>query len=353
MLGRGIDQIQMYSTPSKIYEDYLRDARSYVRLAESINGEIPHDVPADYVWGEALALFSKRKPDLKIINLETAVTCSERYYPKGINYRMHPKNVSILEAAGVDICALANNHVLDWGLEGLKETLLTLDSENILYAGAGKTLDEAMAPAIIESKDGRILFFSAAHLYSGVPSDWSATANLGGVFFIRHLNKETVEEINTLINSYKKPGDVVVFSIHWGSNWGYEIPRDHKKFARSLIDRAGVDIVYGHSSHHPRAIEVYEGRPIFYGCGDFINDYEGIGGHREFRGDLVFAYFLDFQFSPFKLRRIDMDCLKIKRFQLTRPSQKEVKWMYEMLRDSCEDFQMPLQFYEKNIFCEF
>ena len=88
----------------------------------------------------------------------------------------------------------------------------------------------------------------------------------------------------------REPGDVVVASIHWGSNWGYDVPATHTDFAHRLID-AGVDVVHGHSSHHPRPIEVYQGKLILYGCGDLIDDYEGIGGYQKYRDDLRLLYF--------------------------------------------------------------
>ena len=81
--------------------------------------------------------------------------------------------------------------------------------------------------------------------------------------------------------------------MHWGPNWGYEIPDEQRSFAHLLIDRADVSIIHGHSSHHPKAIEVYRNRLILYGCGDFLNDYEGINGYEEFRDDLVLMYFAD------------------------------------------------------------
>lgn len=352
MLGRGIDQIQLQSVPPKIYEDYLSDARTYVKLAENENGAIPRFVSPSYVWGEALHLFKQRRPDIKIINLETSITLSDRYYPKGINYRMHPMNVSILEDAGIDLCALANNHVLDYGIQGLKDTMTTLDIANILYAGAGATLEEAQSPAILETKEGRLIFFSMAHSYSGVPDGWGASDKMGGVYLIKNFNAETIEKITSLIKNHKREGDIVVLSIHWGSNWGHEIPNDHRDFAHALIDRAGVDILYGHSSHHPRAIEVYNGRPVFYGCGDFINDYEGISGNDEFRGNLVLAYFVDVQVRPFKLKNIDLDCLMLKHFQLIKPPLKDVQWMFTTINHVSEGFQTPLQLDGKSIFCE-
>jgi poly-gamma-glutamate capsule biosynthesis protein CapA/YwtB (metallophosphatase superfamily) len=82
-----------------------------------------------------------------------------------------------------------------------------------------------------------------------------------------------------------KPGDLIVVSVHWGPNWGYDIPHQQRRFAHALIDKANVSIIHG--QHHLKAIEVYRDRLILYGCGDFLNDYEGIKGYEEFRDDLA------------------------------------------------------------------
>jgi poly-gamma-glutamate synthesis protein (capsule biosynthesis protein) len=95
----------------------------------------------------------------------------------------------------------------------------------------------------------------------------------------------------------KRPGDVVLRSIHWGSNWGYDVTDDQVRFAHRLVD-GGVDLVHGHSSHHPRPIEVHRGKLVLYGCGDLINDYDGISGHEEFRPDLRLLYFAALEPPP-------------------------------------------------------
>ena len=94
----------------------------------------------------------------------------------------------------------------------------------------------------------------------------------------------------------KGPGDIIMASIHWGGNWGYEIPEAQIDFARGLIEE-GVDLVHGHSSHHVKALEVYRRRPILYGCGDLLTDYEGIRGHEAYRGDLAIMYFIRFDLA--------------------------------------------------------
>jgi poly-gamma-glutamate synthesis protein (capsule biosynthesis protein) len=118
-----------------------------------------------------------------------------------------------------------------------------------------------------------------------------------------------------------------VISIHWGGNWGYSIPRQQREFAHRLIDAGAADVVHGHSSHHPRAVEVHEGRPILYGCGDFINDYEGISGHEEFRSDLVLAYFLTLDPSSGRLRRLEMTPFRTRRFRLERAARRDAEWV--------------------------
>lgn len=110
MLGRGIDQIFPHSVPPKIYESYVIDAKDYVRLAESKNGPILQPVSFSYIWGDALGIWKKMLPSAKIINLETSITIHQKPWEgKGINYRMHPKNVDVLKTAGIDFCSLANN----------------------------------------------------------------------------------------------------------------------------------------------------------------------------------------------------------------------------------------------------
>src|SRR5206468_5079655 len=162
MTGRGIDQALPHPLNPVLYEPYVRDAREYIALAEKTHGPIPRPLSIDYVWGGALAELDWAKVDLRIVNLETAITWSETPWPgKGIHYRMHPQNVSCLSAARISACALANNHVLDWGYDGLSETLQTLDAAGIARSGAGNDADEAMQPAVLDrATKGRVLLFS-------------------------------------------------------------------------------------------------------------------------------------------------------------------------------------------------
>jgi len=316
-----------------LYEPYVQDARRYVEIAEQVNGPIPKPVDFPYIWGDALAELDRVSPDVRLINLETSITTSPAYWPgKGINYRMHPQNAPVLTVARIDACALANNHVLDWGYEGLAETLATLQKLGVKTAGAGKSLAEAEAPAVLSVPGkGRLIVFSFATESSGVPPSWSAGPDKPGVNLLADLSDRTVSHIKKLVNSVKQPGDAVIASIHWGGNWGYDIPPEQHRFARQLIDSAGVDLVHGHSSHHVKGIEVYKDKLILYGCGDFLNDYEGISGYEQFRGDLALMYFASLDPATGNLVSLHMVPTTTRKFQVHRALHQDALRLRDIL----------------------
>ncbi|MCC6395112.1 MAG: CapA family protein [Bryobacterales bacterium] len=330
MTGRGIDQVLPHPSNPVLYEGYMKSALGYVAEAEQANGPIPRRVGFPYIWGDALAEFDRLRPDLRIINLETSITTSGAAEPKGINYRMHPANAACLSAAGIDCATLANNHVLDWGRAGLIETCATLERLHIRTAGAGRDLAAATAPAVFERKDGRVLVFAAGTPASGVPEAWAAAGDRPGIVFLPDLSSRAAAPLAAAIHERKRPGDTVVLSIHWGPNWGYAIPPDHRSFAHRMVEE-GVDVVYGHSSHHPIGIEVFRNKLILYGCGDFLNDYEGIGGYEEYRPELCLMYFVALQPAAGDLLKLEMKPLEIRNFRLRHASLKSAQWLCNTL----------------------
>jgi len=336
MLGRGIDQILAHPSEPVLHEEVVRDARRYLALAEAVNGRIPRNVPDTYVWGEAVAQWQRRRPDARIINLETSITRHDHPWPKGINYRMHPGNIGVLTAAQIDCCGLANNHVLDWQREGLTETLATLSAAGISVVGAGSSLATARAPAALPlANRGRVIVFAAATGDAGVPESWVATEERSGVHRLSDLSVKTVARIAEDVRHHRRAGDIVVFSVHWGGNWGYAIPPAQRAFAHALIDEAGVDLVHGHSSHHPKAIEVHHEHLILYGCGDFLNDYEGIEGHQEFRNELGLMYFPQLDATNGRLRELTLVPTRIRQFRVDAARDDDRQWLLEMLRQEC------------------
>ena len=339
MTGRGIDQILPHPSEPTLHETSIRDARDYVRLAEMANGSIPRPATPTSVWGEALAVLAAAKADARIVNLETSVTrCDQFWAPKDVHYRMEPANIGVLTCAGLDVVSLANNHVLDWGRDGLIETLQTLEGAGIRSLGAGRSLHDARRAAILDKGDqGRILVVAGAFADSGVPTGWEATATRAGVHIIPRKSASAAREWVAPVLAENRDGDRLVASIHWGSNWGYEVTDEFVSFAHSLIN-LGVDVVFGHSSHHFRPIEVYRGRPILYGAGDLINDYEGIEPYEGFRHDLSLMYFVDFDDRLGPLSRLTMAPMRVRRFRLERASPEETDWVCDTLTRICRPF---------------
>lgn len=332
MLGRGVDQILPHPGDPALEEGYIRDARSYVALAEAANGPIPRPVGFSWPWGDTLGILDRTAPDALVLNLETSVTQSDDFAPgKAVHYRMHPANLPALAAARPDVCVLANNHVLDFGRRGLADTLDALEAAGLRTAGAGLDADGASLPAAVPVDGGRrILVHSFGMPSSGVPPDWAATADRSGIDFVSAASDAAAAAVVARIRQAKRPGDLAVASVHWGSNWGYLVPRDQVRFAHALVD-GGADLVHGHSSHHPRPLELYRGKLIAYGCGDLVNDYEGITGYEHYRDDLRLLYFAVLEPDTGRLLEVRIAPLQARRMRLQGAQAEDRRWLQALL----------------------
>jgi len=339
MPGRGIDQILPHPGDPELREDYASDANAYVRLAERVNGPIPRPAGYSWPWGDALPVIQDAAPDVRIINLETSVTRSADFPPgKAVHYRMNPDNLPCVAAIRPDVCALANNHVLDFGDRGLRETLAALAGAGLATAGAGLDAAEAGRPAAVPLPDGgRLLVFCCGTASSGIPPHWAATATRPGINLLPGLSPAAADTLIARARAVRQDGDLVVVSIHWGSNWGYGVDRDQVAFAHRLID-GGVDVIHGHSSHHPRPIEVYRGKLVLYGCGDCIDDYEGITGHEEYRDDLRLLYFASIAPDTGELAALTMVPMQARNMRLRHASTADSRWLAATLGQISREF---------------
>ncbi|MGW7579153.1 CapA family protein [Streptomyces sp. NPDC054765] len=332
MLGRGIDQILPYPVDPALREDYVRDARFYVELAEAANGPVPRPAGFAWPWGDALKVLDDAAPAARVLNLETGVTAHAEFAPgKGIHYRMHPANLPCLTAARPDVCVLANNHVLDFGRRGLTDTLDALAGAGLRTAGAGADADAAGRPAVLPLADGRrILVFALGMPSSGIPREWAASGDRAGVNLVTGPSPAAAAGIAGRVRQRKRPGDVAVVSVHWGANWGYRVSRAEAAFAHALLD-GGVDVLHGHSSHHPRALETYRGKLVMYGCGDFIDDYEGITGYERYRDDLRLLCLVSVDPDTGRLHEVRIIPLQARRLRLWHASQQDSRWLRALL----------------------
>jgi poly-gamma-glutamate capsule biosynthesis protein CapA/YwtB (metallophosphatase superfamily) len=332
MTGRAIDQLLPHPGDPTLHESVVSDARTYVRLAEQTNGPIPAPIDFAWPWGEALEIVDRFAPDVRLLNLETSITAGGEFARgKAVHYRMHPDNVGCLTAIRPDVCALANNHILDFGYQGLTDTLRTLADAGIRTAGAGVDAKSAERAAVV----GRVVIASCGMGSSGIPQGWAATGRRPGVAYVPDMSDRSASAVADRVLASKGLGDTAVVSVHWGSNWGYDVNTAQIRFAHRLID-AGIDVVHGHSSHHPRPIEMYRGRLIMYGCGDTIDDYEGISGFEAFRHELRLLYFASVDSeSGTVLRMVPM---RMRRMRLERAPDEDAEWLRATLAEMSTRF---------------
>ncbi len=151
---------------------------------------------------------------------------------------------------------------------------------------------------------------------SGVPADWAAADHRAGVARLPDLSPSSAQRVAECVRRHRRAGDLVVVSIHWGGNWVPAVPQAQRDFARRLVDLGAADVVHGHSAHHPLPVELYAGHAILHGCGDLINDYEGIGGHGPWRHDVALLWRLRLDPASGRLRRLDAWPLQRRRLRL-------------------------------------
>jgi len=224
--------------------------------------------PPEYPWGDTLPLL--RRADALVGNLEFVLADDGEPWPgKTFHFRADRRAVASLEAAGFALVSVANNHVLDYGTDAALESLATLSERGIRFAGAGADADEARRPAVIRRDDLTIALLA----FTDNEPDWEAGPESPGVHHVPvDLHDHRAAALLDAVARQREVADLVIASAHWGGNWGVAVPRDHRAFGRALVD-AGADVVFGHSPHIVRGVEVYRGRPILYGAGDFVDDY--------------------------------------------------------------------------------
>ncbi len=332
MPGRGVDQILPHPGDPELREAHAKDARAYVDLAERAHGPIPRPVSFSWPWGDALGMLDDIGPDVRVINLETSITTSGEFAPgKAVHYRMSPGNAGCVAAARPDACALANNHVLDFGPRGMADTLQALSAAGLRAVGAGPDREAARRPAAVPVRgDRRVVIVSCGTASAGIPAGWAAAPTRPGINRLPGLSPATADDLLAQVQAAKRPGDIAVVSIHWGSNWGYRVDADQVRFARRLID-GGVDVVHGHSSHHPRPIEVFRGKLILYGCGDCIDDYEGVTGHQAYRDDLRLLYFVSLDPGTGQLAALRMAPMRARQMRLHHAPAADRRWLRAVL----------------------
>ncbi len=198
--------------------------------------------------------------DIVCANLEAPFVEKGSPAEKAFVFKVPPAFVTSLQAGNINLVALANNHIVDYGVEGIRSTKNALQSAGIKYAGAGETLAEAYRPALIEINGNRIAFFSYSMT---LPKTFFATDSTGGTAY------PEIKIMTDSITIYAQRKWFVIVAFHWGKEL-QEIPDQYQvRMAHKVID-AGGSMVIGHHPHILQGVEVYRGKPVFYSLGNFI-----------------------------------------------------------------------------------
>ncbi|TFE71063.1 CapA family protein [Methylacidiphilum caldifontis] len=313
-----------------------------VMLGRLLN-EVLEKEAFSYPWGDLLPLL--RCSDWKGCNLECVFTDlpePQGLPPKTFRFRSQLKNIEVLKEAGIRMVSLANNHVLDYGTEALAEMLDSLDAAGILHSGAGMNLAECSRPAIDDVHGFRIGFLA----FTDNEPSWEATERAGGIHYVPVvLDDPRAQRLFKLVKKTKSKVDFLIVSAHWGSNWGFEVPLEHIDFAHRLID-SGADLVFGHSPHVFRAVEVFHGGMILYSCGDFIDDY---AVDPYFRNDWSFVFLIRIERK--KVLSLWLYPVRIDNFRAQRAKGREAKQIIERMISLCSVLGTEVHWEKEKDYC--
>jgi poly-gamma-glutamate capsule biosynthesis protein CapA/YwtB (metallophosphatase superfamily) len=217
-----------------------------------------------------------RAADLTIANLETPLSnrgAAVTGKPANLIFNGDPRGVASLTDAGVDVVSLANNHAMDHGAIALRDTIATLDKAGVKHVGAGMNTAEAWKPAILEVKGRRIAYITATQI---VPAHFDPGPSRAGI-----ANGKDVAKVVSAIRTAKKTADIVIVSLHWGTEQSTAANSAQQSQARRFID-AGADMVLSHHPHVMQGIDMYKGKLIAYSLGNFLFPYKTTEGRKSF-----------------------------------------------------------------------
>lgn len=293
-------------------------------------GEITHP------WGDLLPILQSQ--DGVLVNLECALTRDAERWRNGegkpFYFAADPSAAEVLRLGRVCFAGLANNHAGDYGADGLRETVAALDAVGIAHTGAGANIAAASVPARFELGGTRF----AVVAFSDHPIAWAASESSAGIrFFSPSDSAECFRPVANALADARHDADFVIFSSHWGPNMRQHPPAYFRRFARHVID-AGADLFWGHSAHVVQGIELWQGKPILYDTGDFVDDY---AVDDELRNDLSALFLLEI--ASGEVRRLELLPVRIRGCQVWRARGEERAWFVERTARLCAQLGSELE----------
>lgn len=300
-----------------------------VMLGRQVNASLDPGNPA-HPWGDLLPAL--KAADLTFINLECALTTRTERWTDGSDkpfyFRAQPQAVATLVAAGVNCVSVANNHIGDYGVDGLRDTLATLDRAGVAYAGAGLDRWSAREPAQLAVDDRRVRVVA----FADYPAEWQAGPRSPGMNYTPvSLAPQEFGEVARQLVIAREHADLVVFSIHWGPNMRARPTPGFRAFAHAVID-AGADIFWGHSAHVPHGVEFHRGRPILYDTGDLVDDYAVDPHLRNDRSALFLVHV-----RPPVVEDVEIIPVQIKDLQVNLARGRARDWFVERFTTRCAE----------------
>lgn len=258
-----------------------------------------------------------KKADITLGNLECPITAGGTPALKRpiITFKANPENVLAIKKAGFDVLNLANNHTMDYGTEGMVNTMNILRDAGINFIGAGSNYKEARKPLYIQDKGCKIGFLG----YSVFPPE--------GYISLRDrpdVAKVDVEALEDEVKSAKKNCDFLIVSFHWGKEYEFYAGKMQKNLAHTAIDSGG-DIIIGHHPHVLQGVEEYEGRLIFYSLGNFVFDRQLQNGTDE-------TVIANFKIRDKKLEGVQIIPVRIRNCQPYVAGGREADYILERLK---------------------
>lgn len=305
-----------------------------VMLGRGVNQELPYRSPESF-WGNVLPVLCG--VDGAIANLECAITrytekC--RRTSKVFHFRADPAALNVLRTANIRCVSLANNHILDFNDQGLLDTLHYLDVAGIRYAGAGRNLDEAVAPVIIDIAGLKVGFIAL----TDNESPFAAGPNLPGTNYLKiRSDPHTLTQIELSVVQLQQAGAaLVVLSAHWGLNMVTSPPPRFRQFARAVLN-CGVDLFYGHSAHLFQGVECCDRGLILYDTGDFLDDY---AVDPDLRNDWSFAFLVEVDADG--IRRLRMLPVRLRYARVDLAEGEEFVAIRKRMLSLCAAFDTPV-----------
>lgn len=350
MIGRGVDQLLENSVPPQMFGKKVKLATYYIDKAEEKNGPMPSEQevmamggPSRYIWGDLLPALEYEKPHARLINLETALTLSEDRHPKHYPHRGHPSNalLTLRQTAQVDAASVANNHVGDYGMNGMVDTLHSLKAAGIVPVGLGMDAKEAYEAKMVAPDVSMVAMMGVS---SEAPIEWKARENSPGI--ARSEDSYGYKDLYRTLSSlgavaHGRPSKPLsIASLHIGLNWSHSVDAKHRWFAENLAepgnDGPNAHLVVCHSSHHVKGFEVTPNRRLIcWGLGDIINDYEGTSSGVGFLKGYCLAWLPTFKMvdGDWKFSHMRMRVYKIKHLSIKSGSDEDADALFKVLQD--------------------